>query len=43
MFETFARYWGWQIGVRYAQAFLSVAPLRVKDPMLLVQEVVPRP
>jgi bacillithiol biosynthesis deacetylase BshB1 len=42
-FEAFARYWGWQVGVRYAQAYLSVAPLRVNDPMVLVRDVVPRP
>ncbi len=42
-FESFARYWGWQIGVKYGQAFLSTSPLRVGDPLLLVKEVVPRP
>jgi N-acetylglucosamine malate deacetylase 1 len=43
LFESFARYWGWQIGVKYGQAYLSVAPLRVSNPLLLVQDVVPRP
>ena len=43
VFSTFASYWGWQIGVKYAQAFLSVGPLRVGDPMQLVKDVVPRP
>ncbi len=42
-FIAFARYWGWQIGVRYGQAFLSTAPLRVGDPLTLVKDVVPRP
>ncbi len=43
VFATFARYWGWQIGVRYAQAFLAVGPLKIGDPMVLVKDVVPRP
>jgi bacillithiol biosynthesis deacetylase BshB1 len=43
VFESFARYWGWQIGVKYAQAFLSTAPLRVGDPLSLVRDVVARP
>jgi bacillithiol biosynthesis deacetylase BshB1 len=42
-FMAFARYWGWQIGVRYGQAFYSTAPLRIGDPMMLVRDVVPRP
>jgi bacillithiol biosynthesis deacetylase BshB1 len=42
-FRSFARYWGWQIGVRYAQAFLATSPLRVGDPLELVKDVVPRP
>ena len=42
VFETYARYWGWQIGVKYGQAFLATGPLRVGDPMMLVREVVPR-
>jgi len=42
-FETTARYWGWQIGVKYGQAFLSTSPLKIDDPMLLVQHVQPRP
>jgi bacillithiol biosynthesis deacetylase BshB1 len=43
VFESYARYWGWQAGVKYAQAFLSTAPLRVSDPLSLVRDVVPRP
>ena len=42
-FAAYARYWGWQIGVKYGQAYLSTAPLRVGDPLTLVREVVPRP
>jgi bacillithiol biosynthesis deacetylase BshB1 len=42
-FESFARYWGWQIGVRYGQAFLAVTPFNVGDPLVLVRDVVPRP
>jgi N-acetylglucosamine malate deacetylase 1 len=41
-FETNARYWGWQIGVRFAQAFISTSPLRIGDPMMLVQDIIPR-
>jgi len=29
--------------VRYGQAFLATAPLRVGDPLSLVRDVVPRP
>jgi bacillithiol biosynthesis deacetylase BshB1 len=43
VFETTARYWGWQIGVTHAQAFLATGPLKVGDPMRLVADVVPRP
>jgi bacillithiol biosynthesis deacetylase BshB1 len=43
VFETYARYWGWQSGVKYAQAFLSTSPLRVADPLSLVRDVIPRP
>jgi bacillithiol biosynthesis deacetylase BshB1 len=43
VFESFARYWGWQIGVRYAQAYLSIAALKVRDPLTLVEDIVPRP
>ena len=42
-FESSARYWGWQIGARYGQGFLSVTPLKVDDPMVLVRGVTPRP
>jgi bacillithiol biosynthesis deacetylase BshB1 len=42
VFESYARYWGWQIGARYGQAFLSTAPLKVVDPLLLVREIVTR-
>src|SRR5204863_9913385 len=43
LFETYARYWGWQIGAKYGQAYLATAPLKVSDPLLLVKDVVPRP
>lgn len=43
VFEAYARYWGWQIGVKYGQAFLATTPLKVTDPMALVKDVVPRP
>ena len=43
LFESFARYWGWQIGVKYGQAFLATSPLRIGDPLLLVKDVTPRP
>ena len=36
-------YWGWQIGVRHAQAFLATGPLKVDDPFTLVELVTPRP
>ena len=42
-FIAIARSWGWQIGVRYGQAFLATSPLRVGDPLSLVKDVVPRP
>jgi bacillithiol biosynthesis deacetylase BshB1 len=42
VFEANSRYWGAQIGVKYGQAFLSTAPLRVGDPLLLVKDVIPR-
>ena len=42
LFATFASYWGWQIGVKYAQAFLATSPLKVGDPLTLVQDVVTR-
>ena len=42
-FEAYARYWGWQIGVKYGQAFLSTSPLKVDDPTVLVRSVQPRP
>jgi bacillithiol biosynthesis deacetylase BshB1 len=42
-FEAYARYWGWQIGVKYGQAFLATSPLKVDDPMVLVRSVQPRP
>jgi len=43
VFATFASYWGWQIGVKYAQAYYSSSPLNVADPMMLVKDVAPRP
>jgi bacillithiol biosynthesis deacetylase BshB1 len=42
LLEASSRNWGWQIGVRYAQAYLSVGPLKVSDPLSLVRDVVPR-
>jgi len=42
VFESYARYWGWQIGVRYGQAFLATGPLKVSDPLALVLDVAPR-
>jgi bacillithiol biosynthesis deacetylase BshB1 len=42
LFESNARYWGWQIGVKYGQPYLATAPLKVGDPLLLIQDVVPR-
>ena len=41
--ETNARAHGWSIGVRYAQSYLSVAPLKVRDPLELAKEIEPRP
>lgn len=43
LFETFARYWGWQIGAKYGQAFLATGPLKIDDPLQLVRTVTPRP
>ena len=43
VFESYARFWGWQLGVKYAQAFLSTSPLNIPDPMVLVKHVIPRP
>jgi len=42
VFETYARFWGWQIGAKFGQAFLSTSPLKVGDPLELVKDVVPR-
>lgn len=42
VFASFARYWGWQIGVKYGQAFLSTVPLKIGDPLSLVKDIVPR-
>ena len=42
-FEAYARYWGWQVGAKYGQAFLATSPLKIDDPMLLVRSVMPRP
>ena len=42
-FESIQRYWGWQIGVKYGQAFLASGPLKIGDPMMLVKDVIPRP
>ncbi len=38
-FEANARHWGWQIGVKYGQAFLATSPLNVDNPLSLVQSV----
>ena len=43
VFITYARYWGWQIGVQYGAAYLSTSPLKINDPMMLVKDVVARP
>lgn len=43
IFESYARYWGWQIGVKYGQAYLATSPLKIGDPLDLVRDVVPRP
>ena len=40
---TSARTHGWAIGTKYAQAFLSTAPLRISNPMELVKEIETRP
>jgi bacillithiol biosynthesis deacetylase BshB1 len=42
-FESYARYWGWQIGAKYAQAFIANTALKIDDPFLLVETVTPRP
>jgi bacillithiol biosynthesis deacetylase BshB1 len=42
-FESNARYWGWQIGAKYGQAFLATSPLKIDDPLELVRHVTPRP
>jgi bacillithiol biosynthesis deacetylase BshB1 len=43
VFASYARYWGWQIGVKYGQAYLSTGPLKIGDPIALVKDIVPRP
>lgn len=43
VFESYARYWGWQIGVKYGQAYLANTPLKVNDPMMLVKDMLLRP
>jgi hypothetical protein len=42
-FESYARYWGWQIGVKHAHAFLATTPLKIEDPFALIETVTPRP
>jgi bacillithiol biosynthesis deacetylase BshB1 len=42
-FEANARHWGWQIGAKFGQAFLATSPLKIDDPLSLVQTVSPRP
>lgn len=41
--ETNARAAGWSVGVRYAQSYLAVSPLLVRDPLDLVKGIEPRP
>ena len=41
--ETIAKSTAWLIGGKYAQTFYSDAPLKIGDPMHLVQEIEPRP
>jgi len=41
--QTGAQVHGFQIGVRYAHAFVSVAPFKIHDPLDLVRTVVTRP
>jgi hypothetical protein len=43
VFEANSRYWGWQIGAKYGQAYIATSPLRVGDPLSLVKDVIPRP
>jgi len=41
--STLSQTHGWSIGVKHAQTFLSVSPLRIDDPMVLVKEIRTRP
>jgi len=41
--ETVAKSNAWLIGGKYAQTFYSDSPLKIGDPMHLVQEIEPRP
>lgn len=41
-FEAYARYWGWQIGVKFGQAYMAHNPLKIDDPMSLVRTLQPR-
>lgn len=41
--KVFAGSQGWPVSVHYAQSFLSASPLKIKDPLELVKEIVPRP
>lgn len=43
VFESYARFWGWQVGAQYGQAFLATSPLKVADPLTLVAHVIQRP
>ena len=43
VFEANSRYWGWQIGAKYGQAYIATGPLKVGDPLSLVKDVIPRP
>jgi bacillithiol biosynthesis deacetylase BshB1 len=41
--ETRAKSVGWEIGAKYAQAFLATGPLKIRNPLDLVRDIVPRP
>jgi hypothetical protein len=42
-FDVNARAHGLVIGTKYAQAYYSTAPLKIGNPMSLVEAVIPRP
>jgi len=41
--KSYAQYWGWHVGTRYGQAFVSNTSLRVNDMIALVKDASPRP